>query len=101
MELGSYESKRGSRKSRGFAERSQSPALAPRLCRRRSGCGAVQVLGQEGEQPCSSAQQHSHRGMDSKAQQEIQNILKVYSGDLLELLTVPIAAPLEALVQEK
>ncbi|CAN8215882.1 unnamed protein product [Coccothraustes coccothraustes] len=125
MELGSYGSKRCSRKARGCAEKDQSPLLALRGCAEKDqspllalrgcaekdqspllalrGCrrGAARVLGQEGEQPCSSAQQHSNRGMECKAQQEIQNVLKVYSGDFLELLTVPIASPLEAFVQEK
>ncbi|XP_037996807.1 uncharacterized protein LOC119702588 [Motacilla alba alba] len=101
MELGSYESKRSSGRAEGLAGQSRGPAVALGGSRRRGSCGAVLLLGQEGEQPCSSANQHSKRGVESQAQKEIQNALKFYTGDFLELLTMPISAPLEAFVQEK
>lgn len=103
MELGSYESKRCSRKTKGFAEKTPSPFPAPRGSRRRSSCGAVLLMGhgKEGEQPCSSPNQHCSRGTECKAQKEIQNVLKLYTGDFVDLLALHITAPLEAFVQKK
>lgn len=103
MELGNYESKRCSRKTKGFAEKPPSPCPALRGCRRRSSCSAVLLLGhgKEGEQPCSLANQHCNRGTECKAQKEIQNVLKLYTGDFVDLQTLNVTAPLEAFVQKK
>ncbi|RLW02278.1 hypothetical protein DV515_00007417 [Chloebia gouldiae] len=99
VELGSCGSKRSSRRAKGFVEMNQSPS--PALRGSRHGCGAELGMGKEGEEPCSSAKQHSKRGMECKAQKETQHVLKLHTGDFLDLLTMPIAAPLEALVQKK
>ncbi|OWK55961.1 hypothetical protein RLOC_00014177 [Lonchura striata] len=88
VELGSCESKRSSRRAKGLAEKNQSPSPVP-------------GVGMEGEQPCSPAKQPSRAGMEGKAQKETQNVLKLYTGDFLDLLTAPIAAPLEAFVQKE
>ncbi|XP_063262546.1 uncharacterized protein LOC134555120 [Prinia subflava] len=99
LELGSYGSKRCSRRSKGFAEKTQ----AARGSRRRSSCSALLLLGHatEGEQPCSSANQHCNGGTECKGQKEIHNVLKILTGDFLDPLTLQIAAPLEAFVQKK
>ncbi|KAL2302751.1 hypothetical protein Nmel_010199 [Mimus melanotis] len=99
-ELGSYQ--RSSRRTKGFAEKSQNTFLALRGSWHRSSCSSVLLVahGKEGEQPCSPAHQHSKRGIQCQAQKDIQNILKLYTGDL-DLLTMHITAPLEAFVQKK
>ncbi|KAM7047613.1 regulator of G-protein signaling 10 isoform 1-T1 [Acridotheres tristis] len=99
-ELGSHD--RSSRRTKGFAEKSQSPFLALRGPWHRSSCSSVLLVahGKEGEQPCSPAQQHSKRRIQCQAQKDIQNVLKLYTGDL-DLLTMHITAPLEVFVQKK
>ncbi|KAF4791186.1 hypothetical protein TURU_132742 [Turdus rufiventris] len=99
-ELGSCQ--RSSRRAKGFAEKSQSPFLALRGSQRRGSCSSVLLVGhgKEGQQPCSPAHQHSKRGIQCQAQKDIQNILKLYNGDL-DLLTMHITAPLEVFVQKK
>ncbi|XP_048167482.1 uncharacterized protein LOC125329459 [Corvus hawaiiensis] len=101
MELGNYESKRSKRKTK--ADKNQPLLLAQRGFQRRSSCSALLVLGHgtEGEESCSSANQHSKGVMECQDQKETQNVLKLNMGDFLDLLTMHITAPLEAFVQKK
>ncbi|XP_056351208.1 regulator of G-protein signaling 10 isoform X2 [Oenanthe melanoleuca] len=55
----------------------------------------------EGQQPCSPAHQLSNRGTQCQPQKDIQNALRLCTGDSLDLLTMHIAAPLEVFVQKK
>lgn len=101
MELGNYESKRSKRKTK--ADKNQTPFPARRGFRRRSSCSAVLVMahGKEGEEPCSSAEQHSKGVIKCQDRKQTRNVLKINTGDLLDLLTMHITAPLEAFVQKK
>ncbi|RMC11328.1 hypothetical protein DUI87_11447 [Hirundo rustica rustica] len=80
------------------AERTQTL----RGCRRGSSCSAVLLVGhgKESQHRCSSANQHRNGGTECKAQKEIQNALKLCTGDL-DLVTSHITAPPEALAQRK
>ncbi|KAM4774323.1 uncharacterized protein ACIQIH_010003 [Cyanocitta cristata] len=101
MELGNYKSKRSKRKTK--ADQNQPPFLAQRGFQRRSSCSALLVLGpgKEDEESCSSANQHSKGVIECQDQKETQNVLKLNTGDFLDLLTMHITAPLEAFVQKK
>ncbi|XP_071668298.1 uncharacterized protein [Patagioenas fasciata] len=103
MELRNYESKRSNRKTKVFADKNQNPFLSRRGSRRRSSCGAVVMVGhgKDGEESCGSTSQDNQRTMEQNHQEETQNVLDLYKGDFLDILTMHIAAPLEAFVQNK
>lgn len=102
MELRNYESKRSNRKTKGFPDKNQNPFLTHRGSRRRSSCSAVVMVGyKETEESCSSANQENRKGTEHSAQKGTQNVLDLYKGDFLDILTMHIAAPLEAFVQKK
>ncbi|OXB82596.1 UNVERIFIED_CONTAM: hypothetical protein H355_005851 [Colinus virginianus] len=103
MELRNYESKRSNRKAKGFPDKNQNPSLTRRGSRRRSSCGAVVMVGysKETEESCSSANQENRKTMECSGQKETRRVLDLYKGDFLDILTMHIAAPLEAFVQKK
>ncbi|XP_021255170.1 uncharacterized protein LOC110399972 [Numida meleagris] len=103
MELRNYESKRSNRKTKGFPDKNQNPFLARRGSRRRSSCGAVVMVGynKETEESCSSANQENKKAIEHNGQKETQNVVDLYKGGFLDILTTHIAAPLEAFVQKK
>lgn len=103
MELRNYESKRSNRKTKVFADKNQNPFLTRRGSRRRSSCSAVVMIGRskETEESCSPANQDNKKVMEHSDPKETQNVLDLYKGDFLDILTMHIAAPLEALVQKK
>ncbi|XP_032550917.1 uncharacterized protein LOC116790243 [Chiroxiphia lanceolata] len=96
LELGSYGSKRSNRKTKALGD--QSPQ---RGSRRRSSCSAVLVTGQDREGSCVPANQGSQKGIQWNGQDKIQNVLKLYKTDCLDVLTMHITAPLETFVQKK
>ncbi|XP_063195733.1 uncharacterized protein LOC134517784 [Chroicocephalus ridibundus] len=102
MELRNYESKRSNRKTKVFADKNQNPFLARRGSRRRSSCSAVAMVGhgQEGEESCSAANHDDKKGLERSHREETQSVPDLYKGDFLGLLTMYIAAPLEAFVQK-
>ncbi|KAM9548303.1 uncharacterized protein ACIB01_009019 [Guaruba guarouba] len=103
MELRNYESKRSNRKTKAFADESQNPFLTHRGCRRRSSCSAVVMTGhgKQSEESCGSADQDNRNVIECNNQEESQDALGLCSGDFLGILTMHIAAPLEAFVQKK
>ncbi|XP_049667081.1 uncharacterized protein LOC126043146 isoform X2 [Accipiter gentilis] len=103
MELRNYESKRSNRKTKVFADKNQNAFLTHRGCRRRSSCSAVVMIGhgKESEESCSSANQDEKKVIERNDQEETQNVLDLCKGDILDILTMHIAAPLEAFVQKK
>ncbi|XP_052654621.1 uncharacterized protein LOC128146827 [Harpia harpyja] len=103
MELRNYESKRSNRKTKVFADKNQNAFLTRRGCRRRSSCSAVVMIGhgKESEESCSSANQDEKKAIERNDQEETQNVLDLCKGDILDILTMHIAAPLEAFVQKK
>lgn len=103
MELRDYESKRSNRKTKVFAEKNQNPFASRRGSRRRSSCGAVVMVGhgQDGEEPRGSAAQDARRTAERGRQEGPQDVPDLYKGDFLDVLTMHIAAPLEAFVRRK
>ncbi|GAB0191973.1 hypothetical protein GRJ2_001662600 [Grus japonensis] len=103
MELRNYESKRSNRKTKGFADKNQNPFLTRRGSRHRSSCGAVVMMGhgKESEESRSSASQDNKKVIERNDEKETQNVLDLYKGDFLDILTMHITAPLEAFVQKK
>lgn len=57
--------------------------------------------GKESEESCSSANQDEKKVIERNDQEETQNVLDLCKGDILDILTMHIAAPLEAFVQKK
>ncbi|XP_050190413.1 uncharacterized protein LOC126650005 isoform X2 [Myiozetetes cayanensis] len=91
MELGNYGSKWSKRRTGVFAEQTQ----------RRSSCSAAVGPGHGQDEPCVPAHQDSPKGSECYCQDKIQNVLKLYKSDCLDVLTMHITAPLEAFVQRK
>lgn len=102
MELRNYESKISNRKTKGFPDKNQNPFLTHRGSRRRSSCSAVVMVGyKETEESCSSSNQENRKATEHSGQKKTQNVLDFYKGDFLDILTMHVAAPLEAFVQKK
>lgn len=57
--------------------------------------------GKESEESCSSANQDNKVVIECNDQEKTQSVLDLYKCDLLDILTMHIAAPLEAFVQKK
>lgn len=55
----------------------------------------------ETEESCSPANQDNKKVMEHSDPKETQKVLDLYKSDFLDILTMHIAAPLEALVQKK
>ncbi|KAJ7397371.1 hypothetical protein BTVI_136105 [Pitangus sulphuratus] len=91
MELGNYGSKRSNRRTGAFAGQTQ----------RRSSCSAAVGPGHGQAGPCVPAHRDSPKGSECYCQDTIQNVLKLYKSDCLDILTMHITAPLEAFVQRK
>lgn len=57
--------------------------------------------GKQSEESCSSADEGNQTVIECKDQEESQDPLDLYKGDFLDILTMHITAPLEALVQKQ
>jgi len=55
----------------------------------------------ESEESCSSANHDNKKVIERSNQEETQNVLGLYKGDFLDILTMHITAPLETFVQRK
>lgn len=100
LALRNYESERANRTTKGLADETQNSVLAPRPCGRRSSCGAGVVVG-HGEGSAESCSSANHGNAKAVSQEEPAKGLDFCEGDFRGIVTMHLAAPLEAFVQKK